>query len=46
MARVRRSRYVCFFYDDFPFLDIGLLLRGTVEPATVRQVYEATRTRD
>jgi putative peptide maturation dehydrogenase len=39
MVRVRRSRYVCFFYDDFPFLDIGLLLRGTVEPATVRQVY-------
>jgi putative peptide maturation dehydrogenase len=39
MVRVRRSRYVCFFYDDFPFLDIGLLLRGTVEPVTVRQVY-------
>lgn len=39
MARVRRSRYVCFFYDDFPFLDVGLLLRGTVAPATVRQVY-------
>src|SRR5919108_3012322 len=39
MVRVRRSRYVCFFYDDFPFLDIGLLLRGTLEPVTVRQVY-------
>jgi putative peptide maturation dehydrogenase len=39
MARVRRSRYVCFFCDDFPFLDVGLLLRGTVEPVTVRQVY-------
>ena len=39
MVRVRRSRYLCFFCDDFPFLDIGLLLRGTVEPATVRQVY-------
>jgi putative peptide maturation dehydrogenase len=39
MARVRRSRYVCFFCDDFPFLDVGLLLRGTVQPVTVRQVY-------
>jgi putative peptide maturation dehydrogenase len=39
MARVRRSRYVCFLCDDFPFLDVGLLLRGTVEPVTVRQVY-------
>jgi putative peptide maturation dehydrogenase len=39
MARVRRSRYVCFVCDDFPFLDVGLLLRGTVEPVTVRQVY-------
>jgi putative peptide maturation dehydrogenase len=39
MARVRRSRYVCFFCDDFPFLDVGLLLRGTVAPVTVRQLY-------
>jgi putative peptide maturation dehydrogenase len=39
MVRVRRARYVCFFCDDFPFLDVGLLLRGTVEPVTVRQVY-------
>jgi putative peptide maturation dehydrogenase len=39
MPRVRRSRYLCFFCDDFPFLDVGLLLRGTVEPVTVRQVY-------
>ena len=39
MVRVRRSRYVCFFYDDFPFLDIGLLLRGSIEPVTARQVY-------
>jgi putative peptide maturation dehydrogenase len=39
MARVRRSRYVCFFCDDFPFLDVGLLLRGTVQPVTVRQLY-------
>jgi putative peptide maturation dehydrogenase len=39
MARVRRSRYLCFFCDDFPFLDVGLLLRGTVEPVTMRQLY-------
>jgi putative peptide maturation dehydrogenase len=39
MVRVRRSRYVCFYCDDFPFLDVGLLLRGTVAPVTVRQVY-------
>ena len=39
MPRVRRSRYLCFFCDDFPFLDVGLLLRGTVEPVTVRQLY-------
>jgi putative peptide maturation dehydrogenase len=38
MVRVRRSRYVCFFWDDFPFLDVGLLLRGTVEPVTLQQV--------
>ena len=30
MARVRRSRYVCFFCDDFPFLDVGLLLRDAL----------------
>jgi putative peptide maturation dehydrogenase len=39
MARVRRSRYVYFFCDDFPFLDVGLLLRGTIEPVTMRQLY-------
>jgi putative peptide maturation dehydrogenase len=39
MVRVRRSRYVCFFCDDFPFLDVGLLVRGTVEPVTLQQVY-------
>lgn len=38
MARVRRPRYLCFFFDDFPFLDVGLLLRGAVELVTVRQV--------
>lgn len=39
MARVRRPRFICFFFDDFPFLDVGLLLRGTVEPVTARQAY-------
>lgn len=39
MVRVRRPRYLCFFCDDYPFLDVGLLLRGTVEPISVRQVY-------
>jgi putative peptide maturation dehydrogenase len=39
MARVRRPRYLCFFVDDFPFLDVELLLRGTLEPVTVRQIH-------
>lgn len=39
MARARRSRYVCFYCDDFPFFDVGMLLRGTVEQTTVRQMY-------
>jgi putative peptide maturation dehydrogenase len=38
MPRVRRPRYICFVYDDFPFLDVGLLLRGKVEQVSVRQV--------
>jgi len=29
MGRVRRPRYLCFFCDDFPFLDIGLLYYRT-----------------
>lgn len=37
--RIRRPRFLCFVLDDYPFLDIDLLLRGTVEPVTVRQVY-------
>lgn len=39
MARVKRPRYLCFFCDDFPFFDVGQLLRGTVAPVSVRQVY-------
>jgi putative peptide maturation dehydrogenase len=38
MGRVRRPRYLCFFFDDYPFLDLAQLLRGTLEPVTVRQV--------
>ena len=39
MARVRRPRYLCFFFDDFTFLDVGSLLRGSVEPVTARQAF-------
>jgi putative peptide maturation dehydrogenase len=39
MARVKRPRFLAFFLDDFPFFDVGQLLRGTVAPVTVRQVY-------
>ncbi len=39
MPRVRRARYVCFFFDDFPFFDLEQLLQGSVEPIAVRQVY-------
>jgi putative peptide maturation dehydrogenase len=39
MPRVRRARYVCFFCDDYPFLDIEEFLRGSVEPVWARQVY-------
>lgn len=38
MGRVRRPRYLCFFFDDFPFLDVDQLLRGVLEPVTVRQI--------
>lgn len=39
MARVRRPRYLCFFCEDFPLLDIPQLLRGDVAPVWARQVY-------
>ena len=39
MARIKRPRYVCFFCEDFPFLDIDELLRGRVEEVTARQLY-------
>lgn len=38
MGRVKRSRYLCFFFDDFPFLDVDQLLRGVIEPVTVQQI--------
>jgi putative peptide maturation dehydrogenase len=31
MARIKRPRYVCFFCEDFPFLDVDELLRGRVK---------------
>jgi putative peptide maturation dehydrogenase len=39
MARIKRPRYVCFFCEDFPFLDIDELLRGRVEEVAARQLY-------
>jgi putative peptide maturation dehydrogenase len=38
MGRVRRPRYLCFFFDDFPFLDVDQLLRGDLELVTVQQI--------
>lgn len=38
MGRVRRPRYLCFFFNDFPFLDVDQLLRGVLEPVTVQQI--------
>jgi len=38
MPRIRRPRFVCFFSEDFPFLDIAQLLRGRVEQVNRRQV--------
>ena len=39
MARVKRPRFLCFFCDDQPFPDVGALLRGEVEPSSLRQIY-------
>ncbi|MGN6429147.1 MAG: putative peptide maturation dehydrogenase [Gaiellaceae bacterium] len=38
MARIKRPRYLCFFSEDFPFLDIDQLLRGRLEQITGRQL--------
>jgi putative peptide maturation dehydrogenase len=37
-VRIRRPRYLAFFCDDYPFLDVDELLRGKVEPVTARQL--------
>jgi putative peptide maturation dehydrogenase len=39
MARIRRPRYVCFFCEDFQFIDIDQLVRGRVEEVPARQLY-------
>jgi putative peptide maturation dehydrogenase len=38
MTRVRRPRYLTFFCDDAPFVDIELLLQGEVEPTSFRRI--------
>jgi putative peptide maturation dehydrogenase len=38
MARIKRPRYVCFFCEDFPFVDIDELLRGRVKEIAARQI--------
>jgi putative peptide maturation dehydrogenase len=38
MARIKRPRYVCFFCEDFPFLDVAELLRGRVKELERRQL--------
>jgi len=38
MPRIRRPRYVCFFCEDFPFLDVDQLLRGRVKEIARRQL--------
>jgi putative peptide maturation dehydrogenase len=39
MARVKRPVFLFFTCQDHPFLDIEQLLRGVVEPASLRRVY-------
>ena len=38
MTRIKRPRYVCFFCEDFPFLDVDQLLRGHLEQIAGRQL--------
>src|SRR3954451_23152953 len=38
MARIKRPRYICFYCEDFPFLDVAQLLRGRVEQTAGRQL--------
>jgi putative peptide maturation dehydrogenase len=39
MARVKRARYVLFYCDDEPFLDLPLLFSGTAKGRPRRQLY-------
>ena len=39
MARVRRPVFLFFTCQDHPFLDVAQLLRGVVEPSSMRRVY-------
>jgi len=39
MARVKRPVFLFFTCQDHPFLDIEQLLRGVVEPSSLRRVY-------
>ncbi len=38
MPRIRRPRYVSFFCEDFPFLDVDRLLRGELAEVAGRQL--------
>jgi putative peptide maturation dehydrogenase len=39
MTLIRRTKYLFFYFDNAPFLDIELLLRGQAKLVTDRQVY-------
>jgi putative peptide maturation dehydrogenase len=39
MARIKRTKYLFFWIDDAPFLDIPLLLQGQVAQKPLRQLY-------
>ena len=38
MTRVRRPRHLCFFCEDFPFVDVEQLLQGTLQERVFRQL--------
>jgi putative peptide maturation dehydrogenase len=39
MPRLKRPVFLFFTCQDHPFLDVGQLLRGVVEPSSLRRVY-------
>jgi putative peptide maturation dehydrogenase len=39
MAQIKRTKYLFFWMDDAPFLDIPLLLRGQVARTALKQLY-------